>query len=207
MVRKYIMIPIEYAENFLDFVCNYKFKKGENKDCKCYGKLYRDNLCKTHYKISNRNIDNKRDNKSILIKSNDKIIEDSKKFKLDKSIYKKVDEKEVIDNNNIEKIERNINTFKNFDITKIKEFMPKDYNNKKEIKKCKIYYNNKRCISNLKGKYIKENVCKFHLENFCIICERPLTKCKCKNVKENDYKNRFNNKKALIDNFTYTITL
>jgi hypothetical protein len=75
MVRKYIMIPIEYAEKCLDFVCNYEFKKGENKSCKCYGKLYKNNLCKTHYKIGNRNIDNK----SILIKSHYKIIEDSKK--------------------------------------------------------------------------------------------------------------------------------
>ena len=75
MVRKYIMMPIEYAEKCLGFVCNYEFKKGENKSCKCYGKLYKNNLCKPHYKIDTRNIDNK----SILIKSHDKIIEHSKK--------------------------------------------------------------------------------------------------------------------------------
>lgn len=195
MVRKYIMIPIEYADKFLDFVCNYEFKKGENKGFKCYGRLYKDNLCKTHYKIDNRNIDNK----SILIKSDNKIIEDSKKD--NEPIYKKEDEKEVIKNNNIEKIEKKINTFKSIDITKIKEFIPKDYNKKKEIQKCKIYYKNKRCTSILKGK-LGENICKFHLENFCINCERPFTKCKCKNAKENDYKNMFNNKKTIIDNFT-----
>ena len=73
--RKDIMIPIEYVEKFLGFVCNYKFKKGENNGCKCYGKLYKDNLCKPHYKIDNRNIDNK----SIWINSHDKIIEGWKK--------------------------------------------------------------------------------------------------------------------------------
>ena len=51
MVRKYIMIPIEYAEKLLDFVCNYELRKGENKGYKCYGKLYKDNLCKTDYKL------------------------------------------------------------------------------------------------------------------------------------------------------------
>lgn len=30
MVRKYIMIPIEYAEIFLGLVCNYEFKKVVN---------------------------------------------------------------------------------------------------------------------------------------------------------------------------------
>jgi len=83
--------------------------------------------------IDNRNIDNK----SILIKSLDKIIEDSKKD--NEPIYKKEDEKEIINNNNIEKIERKINIFKGLDITKIEEFIPKGYNKKKEIQKCKIY--------------------------------------------------------------------
>ena len=69
------MISIEYAEKCLGFVCNYEFKTSENESCKCYGKLYKNNLCKTHYKIDNRNTDNK----SILPKSHDKIIEDSKK--------------------------------------------------------------------------------------------------------------------------------
>lgn len=96
MVRKYIMIPIEYAEIFLGLVCNYELKKGENKGCKCYGKLYEDNLCKADFKIDNWNIDYK----SILIKSDDKIIEYSKKD--NEPIYKK----EVINNNNTEKIEK-----------------------------------------------------------------------------------------------------
>ena len=51
MVRKYIMVPIEYAEKCLDFVCNYELRKGENKGYKCYDKLYKDNLCKTDYKL------------------------------------------------------------------------------------------------------------------------------------------------------------
>jgi hypothetical protein len=55
--------------------------------------------------------------------------------------------------------------------------------------------------SNLKGK-LGGNISKFYLENFCINCERPLTKCKYKNAKENDYKSMFNNRKANIDNFT-----
>lgn len=48
MIRKYIMISIEYAEKCLGFVCNYEFKTSENESCKCYGKLYKNNLCKTH---------------------------------------------------------------------------------------------------------------------------------------------------------------
>ena len=83
MVRKYIMIPIEYAEKCLGFVCNYEFRKGENKGCKCYGKIYKNKLCKTHYKIENQNIDNK----SILIKGHDEILEHSKKE--NEPIYKK----------------------------------------------------------------------------------------------------------------------
>ena len=78
------------------------------------------------------------------------------------SIYKNEDEKEVINNNNIEKIERKINIFKSLDITEIKELMPKDYNKKNEIQKCKIYYKTKRCTSNLKGK-LGETICKFYL--------------------------------------------
>ena len=85
MVRKDVIIPIEYAEKFLGFVCNYEFEKGENKSCKCYCKLCKNNLCKTHYKIDNKNIDNK----SIWIKSHDKIIEDSKK-RMNQYIKKKM---------------------------------------------------------------------------------------------------------------------
>lgn len=172
-------------------VCNYEFKKGENKGSKCYGKLYKDNWCKTDYKIDNWNIDYK----SILIKSDDKIIEYSKKD--NETIYKK----EVINNNNIEKIEKKINIFKGWDITKIKEFILKDYNKKKEIQKCKIYYKNKRCTSNLKGN-LGENICKFYLKNFCINCERPLTKCKYKNAKKMIIKVCLTIKKQILDNFT-----
>ena len=45
MVRKDVIIPIEYAEKVLGFVCNYEFRKGENKGCKCYGKI----CCKHSY--------------------------------------------------------------------------------------------------------------------------------------------------------------
>jgi hypothetical protein len=44
-----------------------------------------------------------------------------------------------MNNNNIEKIERKINTFNSLNITKIKELIPTDYNKKKEIQTCKIY--------------------------------------------------------------------
>ena len=145
--------------------------------------------------INNRNIDNN----SILIKSLDKIIEVSKKD--NEPIYKKEDEKDIINNNNIEKRERKINIFKGLDITKIEEFIPKGYNKKKEIQKCKIYYKNKRYTSNLKGK-LGENICKFYLKNFCINCERPLTKCKYKNAKKMIIKACLTIKKQILHNFT-----
>lgn len=76
------------------------------------------------------------------------------------------------------------NTFSNLDINNIKEFVPKNnniniVNQEYNINKCIFIYKNKKCTSNLKGKYKDYKICKFHLENFCKNCKLHLNKCKC----------------------------